>query len=312
MPIGPDKLARIDLNLLVALAILLEELNVTRAAERLFITQPAMSRTLSRLRELLDDPLFTRSSHGLIATPRAEQIAQSLPALLDEVSVLVAKEEFDPASHDYCFRVSLPEQLGHILFSELLAKLTELAPAIQIEADGSIENLDTRLANGSLDFAMDIERPVPADIESTPILSAVPVLIARHDHPLANKQQLQWQEIIAFPFIHCLPLDELHDAVLLDQLLDKLGIQCVVNFRTTQLLSAIQALQKTDGLMFGPGLLVNSSLLANKLTVLDAPAELCAFNTTGVLYQHARTSNSPAHQWFKKLLIETAQLCLAE
>ena len=59
-----NRLSRIDLNLLIALQILLEERNVTRSAERLFITQPAMSKTLQRLRILFDDPLFTRTAHG--------------------------------------------------------------------------------------------------------------------------------------------------------------------------------------------------------------------------------------------------------
>ncbi|HSF82215.1 MAG TPA: LysR family transcriptional regulator, partial [Anaerolineales bacterium] len=66
-------LARIDLNLLVALQVLIEEQSVTRAAERLYITQPAMSKTLQRLRELFDDPLFIRSGRGLIPTPRTAE-----------------------------------------------------------------------------------------------------------------------------------------------------------------------------------------------------------------------------------------------
>ena len=64
MPV--DTLSRIDLNLLVAMQVLLEERNVTRAAERMFVTQPAMSKTLLRLRTAFDDPLFTRSGRGLV------------------------------------------------------------------------------------------------------------------------------------------------------------------------------------------------------------------------------------------------------
>ncbi len=64
------QIARIDLNLLIALQVLLEERNVSRAAERLYITQPAMSKTLGRLREVFDDPLFIRSSHGVRPTPK--------------------------------------------------------------------------------------------------------------------------------------------------------------------------------------------------------------------------------------------------
>ena len=75
-------LSRIDLNLLVALQILLEEQSVTKAADRLFITQPAMSKTLQRLRELFDDPLFIRSGRGLVPTPRAVELEKQLPVVL--------------------------------------------------------------------------------------------------------------------------------------------------------------------------------------------------------------------------------------
>ena len=74
------ELAKIDLNLLIALQILLEEKNVSRAAERLFITQPAMRKTLSRLRQVFDDALFTRSGHGMQPTPRATELEKDLAA----------------------------------------------------------------------------------------------------------------------------------------------------------------------------------------------------------------------------------------
>src|SRR5210317_1352524 len=91
------ELAKIDLNLLISLQVLLEEKNVSRAAERLFITQPAMSKTLSRLRSVFDDPLFTRTSHGMQPTPRAIELALGLPDILGGISQLVSGSYFDPA-----------------------------------------------------------------------------------------------------------------------------------------------------------------------------------------------------------------------
>ena len=81
-------LSRVDLNLLVALQVLIEEQSVTRAAERLFITQPAMSKTLQRLRELFDDPLFIRSGRGLVPTPRAVELEKKLPLVLSSMTLL--------------------------------------------------------------------------------------------------------------------------------------------------------------------------------------------------------------------------------
>ena len=90
------KLIRTDLNLLVALQILLEERNVTRAAERLSVSQPALSKTLQKLRDSFEDELFTRTAHGLVPSPRAEALAQELPALLESVERVLGNEDCDP------------------------------------------------------------------------------------------------------------------------------------------------------------------------------------------------------------------------
>jgi DNA-binding transcriptional LysR family regulator len=101
-------LSRVDLNLLVSLAILLEERSVTRAAERLFITQPAMSKTLQRLRDLFDDELFIRSGRELVPTPRALEMQELLPELLGELEGIVKPREFDPASDSGVIYLATP------------------------------------------------------------------------------------------------------------------------------------------------------------------------------------------------------------
>ena len=90
------ELDRLDMNLLVALEALLEERNVSKAAERLFITQSAMSKTLGRLRQVFDDPLFIRKSGGMVPTPRAEQLGQYMPGVLQAVQEMVRPVKFDP------------------------------------------------------------------------------------------------------------------------------------------------------------------------------------------------------------------------
>ena len=92
-------IAKADLNLLVALYVLLEERSVSAAAKRLSITQPAMSKTLSRLRETFDDPLFVRSKRGMQPTPRAESIWPELKVLLSKIETLLDGEDFTPASY---------------------------------------------------------------------------------------------------------------------------------------------------------------------------------------------------------------------
>ena len=90
-------LENFDLNLLKTLLVLMQEKNTNRTAERLGTSQPAVSRTLAKLRRELNDPLFIRHSRGLILTPRAEQIAQELPEIMNSLELALQNIRFDPS-----------------------------------------------------------------------------------------------------------------------------------------------------------------------------------------------------------------------
>ncbi len=113
-----QKLSRLDLNLLVSLQALLEEKSVTRAAARLFISQPAMSRVLQRLRYQLDDPLFTRTGNELVPTPKARELQLRLPQLLDNIIDMVSQGTFDPATYVGEISISVPEFVAMTPFSD--------------------------------------------------------------------------------------------------------------------------------------------------------------------------------------------------
>ena len=152
------KLSRLDLNLLVSLQALLEEKSVTRAAARLFISQPAMSRVLQRLRDQLDDPLFTRTGNELIPTPKARELQLRLPPLLDNILDIVSEGEFDPATYVGEITIAVPEFVAISLISELTRVLTDEARGIVLSVSSGIESVEGDLAEGALDFAIDIER----------------------------------------------------------------------------------------------------------------------------------------------------------
>ncbi len=111
-----EKLARIDLNLLVCLHVLLEECSVTHAARRLNLSQSAVSKSLTRLREQFDDPLFTRTAHGMAPTPRAQALLPLLDHLLREVEQLTAPAEFVPETSERHFKMALVESATRFFF----------------------------------------------------------------------------------------------------------------------------------------------------------------------------------------------------
>ncbi|GHE81213.1 LysR family transcriptional regulator [Thalassotalea profundi] len=127
-------ISKIDLNLLIYLDVLLREKNVTRAASRLNITQPAMSNGLKRLRTLFNDPILVRTSDGMVPTERARSLAPVIRKILLELEeALQGEEEFNEKNSQRVFRIMASDYAASTLFPSLLRKINQLAPNITID-----------------------------------------------------------------------------------------------------------------------------------------------------------------------------------
>jgi DNA-binding transcriptional LysR family regulator len=158
-------LTGVDLNLLVALEALLRERSVTRAARRLHLSQPATSRALGRLRDLLEDPLLVRVGHEMHLTPRAaELVAPLLTALTEVRAFLAAPALFDPTA-ERTFRLLTSDYAQVVLLGEVLARLEVEAPAVRVIVEPVGPGAHDRLASGeaSLLFGSSAESPPWAD-----------------------------------------------------------------------------------------------------------------------------------------------------
>src|SRR5712664_2940235 len=127
------KLNAIDLNLLVVFDALMLERNVTRAARRLALSQPALSHALGRLRHMLKDELFVRSPKGMIPTPRAEQLAVPVRAALDGFQQALEPMEFEPANATQTFRVAVDNYAAIALVGPLVARIVKIAPGVTMD-----------------------------------------------------------------------------------------------------------------------------------------------------------------------------------
>ena len=126
-----NDLRRVDLNLLIVFETLMHERSVTRAAEKLFLGQPAISAALSRLRGLFDDPLFVRTGRSMEPSARAVEIFALLSPALDSISTAVSRaSEFDPATSTAVFRIGLSDDVEFALLPLLLKRLRAEAPGI--------------------------------------------------------------------------------------------------------------------------------------------------------------------------------------
>ncbi len=151
----------LDLNLLVALDVLLDEQSVTRAAKRLNVSQPAMSAALSRLREHFNEPLFILHGKRMIPTAAAQRIRDPLKALLRDAEALVIETtHFDPATSKRRFKIATSDYLLAVIFPSLTRKLSKIAPGISMDFMQPTEEIVQLLDQGQLDLIITPENYV--------------------------------------------------------------------------------------------------------------------------------------------------------
>jgi DNA-binding transcriptional LysR family regulator len=126
-------LRQADLNLLVVFTALAEERNVTRAASRLLLSQPAVSRALQRLREMFHDDLLIRASSGYEPTPKGKRLLQELSAMLPRLDRLLSGEDFDPIVEEATFRIAVTDHASHVLCPLICRKVLPTAGKVSIE-----------------------------------------------------------------------------------------------------------------------------------------------------------------------------------
>ena len=209
-----SKLAKVDLNLLVALHVLIEERSVSRAATRLHVTQPAMSKTLNRLRDTFDDPLFARSNRGIQPTPRAEALANELINVLSDIEGLLDAGEFSPQAFRGEIVIAISEYVGFTLLPSLTARLETRAPKLKLRTITRAEQQLDLLADGRLDFAIQLSRnSYPSEFRHHELASSPLAVFVRRDHPL-TQQPINEDNLRLFPQINLYIADraEIDDA----------------------------------------------------------------------------------------------------
>lgn len=306
------KLIRTDLNLLVALQILLEERNVTRAAERLSVSQPALSKTLQKLRDAFEDELFTRTAHGLVPTPRADELARDIPGLLENVERVLGNEGFEPLTFVGAFKLLLPPILSEALLPGLMADLSEVAPGVQIITAEVGPDYQDQLKKGEADFAAFVALDTERDILAEPIATIAPRCYMGIDHPLVAKE-MTLQDFLAFPHLRLyLPGLTRENTSMVDDVLGQYGVHRKITLETTQFAAAVGVLCRTDSLLVANAGFEAGGLYRERISGQEMPAELQRMirNTHSTnrgkmsLMRHTRTSRSTAHQWMRALLMK--------
>lgn len=240
------QLQQIDMNLFPVLDAIYNTRNLTRASERLHITQPAVSNALARLRRALDDQLFTRTPSGMSPTPLTENImpkVQQALALLG--SSVTGHHRFEPASAHKTLRVSMNDMAETLVLPRLLEHLQTVAPGVSVESYYvPRDQLVKELAANSLDFALDIPMVSATQLNQQRLVADRYQCMVRPDHPLAGASSLTLEQYLELEHIHV--SSRRSGPGIADIALNKLGRRRRVKLRVQHYRVAPLVVLKTD------------------------------------------------------------------
>lgn len=294
-------LRTLDLNLLKALDALLDERSVTRAAERLSLTQPAVSGMLTRLRECFDDPLFTRTQRGIVPTLRALELALPVKNILTEVNVLLQPKQFDPATAEMTINIAATDYALRAVIVPFMAALRQQAPGIRVAVlPVNNEQLALQFERGSVDIALITPDTAPPELHARALYAEEYVCLMRDDHPLAHLENLTLDDFCAQDHALVSYLGGNFHGVT-DAALNAMGRSRRVTLSVCSFLVLPEILRVSDLISVVPRRL---ALHQAGLKVFAPPLEIQGFTKT--VAWHERTHRDAGHRWLRDLLFDTA------
>ncbi|AEX54787.1 transcriptional regulator (plasmid) [Rahnella aquatilis CIP 78.65 = ATCC 33071] len=172
--INPNDFSRIDLNLLVVLIVMYEERNVTQAAQRLHLGQPAVSAALKRLRSMFNEALFVRTTQGMMPTPRTCELIQALTPLMAQLQAVVLNPpRFNPEKDKLTFHIGMSDWIEHWLMPDLLAGIMREAPQVSINAVATDPwKVVSALEQNKVDLSITVGQETSRDLRREKLTSA--------------------------------------------------------------------------------------------------------------------------------------------
>ncbi|WP_256625431.1 LysR family transcriptional regulator [Pseudomonas sp. LPB0260] len=288
-----NDLRRVDLNLLIVFETLMHERSVTRAAEKLFLGQPAISAALSRLRGLFDDPLFVRTGRSMEPTARAEEIFALLVPALDSISTAVSRAaEFDPATSKAVFRIGLSDDVEFGLLPPLIKRLRAEAPGVVLVIRRTNYLLmPALLASGEISVGVSYTEELPANAKRKVMRRSKPKLLRADSVP----GPLSLDDFCARP--HALVSFAGDLGGFIDRELEKIGRQRRVVLAVPQFNGLGPLLSGTDIVATVPDYTAAALTAAGGLRTEDLPVDAQTFELH--MAWRGAQDNDPAERWLR-------------
>jgi DNA-binding transcriptional LysR family regulator len=300
-------LQAVDLNLLVAFEALMEERNVTRAARRVGLSQPAMSNALTRLRRTLDDPLLVRTPGGMTPTPAAQALMEAVrPALSQLRAALEEKPAFNAAASRRAFHILTSDYAEIILLAPLVGKLRQQAGGISVRAHrpANVFQPPSRIAlSDSFDLAIGFfpdALSLDASVMSEFLFEEDNVCIASAHHP-SIKSRISIRQYAAAR--HAAVFYKSEGPGVIDTVLAQKGLTRELAVLAPHFASVPFIVARSDLIATVPRRLAARFSKALKLQILPMPFTLPPFRLS--MLWHERVDSDPAHAWLRGLVVET-------
>lgn len=306
-------LSRIDLNLLVYLDVLLRERNVTKAADHLGLSQPALSNGLRRLRELFDDPLLVRTSEGMTPTERAQKLQPIVRDVLSKIDKAVQPQAaFDARNEEYFFRIMASDYAEATLFPHVLSRLREEAPGIILDimtpSDVSFQDVE----QGKVDMVLNRFDDIPMSFHQKEVWKDGFACLMRADNPIRSHFTLEsyleaphiWVSKTGMGVGVGMNPHDVQHLGWVDEALKKIKQQRRITVFTRHYQAAMLLAENTDLIVTLPFRAAELQRNNPRVAIKEPPFRIPPFDLKmawSPLLQH-----NPAHQWMRRFVVEVA------
>ena len=292
---------RYDLNLLPIFVALMEERSVTRAAERMGMTQPALSNALSRLRLMLQDQLFVRERYGIQPTPIALElsplIAEALAQLDDAV---LGQQAFDPAHAERLFTIAPNGYVEFVIVPAVLARLEKVAPGIKLRLTPYGNDLaETGVVSGTTALVLGRIVDPPDNLVVQHLMDEGLACAVRADHPAIGDAMTR-EQFETMKHVNIVPPGRMRAGLF--QALAQQQLKRDVAISVTNFFAAAEMVAVTDYCATLPSLICRQLMHDPRLKVLPAPVDLGSFPVE--MAWHVRYRHDAAHRWLRALIGE--------
>ncbi|MBF0240836.1 MAG: LysR family transcriptional regulator [SAR324 cluster bacterium] len=289
----------IDLNLFVVFDAIYSEGNVTRAADILHLTQPAVSHALARLRTLFDDPLFVRVGNNMAPTPLAKNLIHSIRGSLKNLQTTLSQpNRFNPADARKLFVLGMRTVMEAIALPKLMNIIELQAPGVDlVSCRISRRDLERELMSGTLDLALDVLIPVGAEIQCCPLAQSRLAILARPEHPFFLTPTLETY----LEHRHVLVSSRKSGPGLEDFELSRLGHKRRIGLRAQNYLAGAMVVAETAMLMTVPEFYAN--FITSRFPLKQWPFPVEAARLEIAMYWHSAAEFDPANRWMREQLV---------